>query len=498
MVHGEFSSNLPEAARKRVFIPGYSGVISRMQETVAGTFAQNSRDSHFLVYKGCKPTMEQATLPSPDTFYHQKPNPRVKTNAANRSNFQFGDERDWHFETFNEAFYKIPTKIPPRHSSIVPGGRDCTKEELGKAYQTALSKIGTGGVKRLELSIRSKIDQRTSGGPMALRKAFKYFDADASGDIDPDEFYAAMHAFGLEFTEDQVMALFGYYDVDCDGALSYYEFIDKVLGDGFQGGDPNKEREYAVLMTMPEPLNKEAERMRTTMPKELLIKEEVKKVFDRYDVNKSGAIDLREISQMVRSLGLSMDRETINNAILDLDLNRNGTIEFDEFWQWWQHSSDRSHMQSGSPTRPMSRTESGSVPPLANQYKAPTHDPLAKKTASGLKALHQRMQGQMESKRPRTSNGQWVAGVNNRPSSSHAKSSNLGRPLTRNSMRSTISTHFQHPPILERPPKVHGLHRLPRPHTAPVETTADLYTKSYIPIVGEPSGPTGTHTGFRL
>ena len=39
---------------------------------------------------------------------------------------------------------------------------------------------------------------------MALRKAFKFFDTDASGDIDPDEFYAAMHAFGLEFTEDQV------------------------------------------------------------------------------------------------------------------------------------------------------------------------------------------------------------------------------------------------------------------------------------------------------
>ena len=41
---------------------------------------------------------------------------------------------------------------------------------------------------------------------MALRKAFKFFDTDASGDIDPDEFFAAMHAFGLEFTEDQVCA----------------------------------------------------------------------------------------------------------------------------------------------------------------------------------------------------------------------------------------------------------------------------------------------------
>jgi hypothetical protein len=73
-----------------------------------------------------------------------------------------------------------------------------------QAYIQALNKTGIAGVRRLELAIRQKIEQRTAGGGMVLRKAFKYFDADASGDIDPDEFYSAMHAFGLEFTEDQV------------------------------------------------------------------------------------------------------------------------------------------------------------------------------------------------------------------------------------------------------------------------------------------------------
>ena len=137
-----------DAARKRVFVPGYSGVISRMQETMAGTFAHVSRDSHHLVYKGCVPAMEAASMPSPDCFYqrsatsrlphsllliyfgNRKPNPRIKTNAANRSNFQLGDERDWGFETLNEHAFKVPTKIPPRHTSIIPGGRDCSKEQL--------------------------------------------------------------------------------------------------------------------------------------------------------------------------------------------------------------------------------------------------------------------------------------------------------------------------------------------------------------------------------
>jgi Ca2+-binding EF-hand superfamily protein len=342
---------------------------------------------------------------------------------------------------------------------------------------------------------------------MALRKAFKYFDTDGSGDIDPDEFYAAMHAFGLEFTEDQVMAMFGYYDIDRDCGLSYYEFLDKVLGDGF-GGDP----EYAVLMAMPEPLTAEADRMRTTMPKELLVESECKKVFDRYDVNNSGEIDLRGLSSLVRSLGLSLDREAINHAMLDLDLNRNGTISWEEFWLWWQTASDRTQSAAagGSPpqrpathqgTRTPSRPDSRQSTRNKEDSEAPprTPNPLAK--GSGLKALHEKVNGlgSGSSQRPKSRNGQWLTG--DRPMSSYGTSESqngkleLARPLTRSSMHSTLSRDFQ-PPMSMRPPRVHGLRRLPRPHTAP--TPNDQMYKSYIPVVGAPSGPTGTHTGFRL
>ena len=86
-----------------------------------------------------------------------------------------------------------------------------------------------------------------------------------------------------------------------------------MLGDGFQGAE-QKEPEYAVLMNMPEPISTEPARMRTTMPDGLVDYKGCKDVFDRYDVNKSGEIDLRELQQLVRSLGLSMDREAINNG----------------------------------------------------------------------------------------------------------------------------------------------------------------------------------------
>merc|ERR1719506_577429 len=102
-------------------------------------------------------------------------------------------------------------------------------EDRAKIYARNYNFVGAEGTAELEKSIRTKIEQRTSGGPFALRKAFKYFDRDGSGDIDPDEFKNAMLHFGLTFTDRQVMAIFGTYDDDDSGSLDYYEFIDKVI-----------------------------------------------------------------------------------------------------------------------------------------------------------------------------------------------------------------------------------------------------------------------------
>merc|ERR1711907_106807 len=209
--------------------------------------------------------------------------------------------REWNFDTIHQTHYRVPTKIPPRHESIMPGGvpaNQLSKDELDRAYVHALNKTGVAGVRRLELAIRQKIDQRTSGGPMVLRKAFKYFDADASGDIDPDEFYAAMHAFGLEFTEDQVLALFGYYDVDRDGALSYYEFIDKVLDSGF--GLEGEKSEPVMVQVGPQENDSKTVEMRTAIRQEDIDEEACREVFTRFDINKSGEIDVRELQQLTR------------------------------------------------------------------------------------------------------------------------------------------------------------------------------------------------------
>jgi len=440
--------------------------------------------------------MDAATLPSPDTFYHRTPNPRIKTNAANRSNFSFGDERDWGFETLNEMQFKVPTKIPPRHASILPCGANTTKDELDVAYVNALVKIGVAGVKRLELAIRTKIDQRTTGGPMALRKAFKFFDTDASGDIDPDEFYAAMHAFGLEFTEDQVLALFGFYDVDRDGALSYYEFIDKVLESGF-GLDSNTNKPEPIMVQLgPTHQDGKIVEMKTSINQNDISQQVCREVFDKFDVNKSGEIDVRELQQLTRSMGLSMDRESINNAMFELDRNRNGSISFEEFWTWWKDAAVSAGRASAAPRTGGSPNRSQPKRPQSEQSARSMSRPNSRGNNALLNDIKESLMSEMDKARPKSrGSGSWMSMAGKRPSSSLSRGQN-SRPSTRNTQRSVAGQDYCPPPLLNRPPKLHGLYNLrqnlpPRPHTAPDG-------QAFVRFPGAPAVPTGVTSGYVL
>merc|ERR1711988_1062676 len=57
-----------------------------------------------------------------------------------------------------------------------------------------------------------------------LRSTFHFFDRDSSGLIDLPEFSKAMEAFGLQFTEEQLIAVFAVHDDDLQGGLSYEKF----------------------------------------------------------------------------------------------------------------------------------------------------------------------------------------------------------------------------------------------------------------------------------
>jgi len=69
-------------------------------------------------------------------------------------------------------------------------------------------------------------------------------------------------------------------------------------------------------------------------------RDEVRKVFVHYDRDGSGAIDMSEFRALVASLGLLIPAEEVENTFKSIDLDDNGTVEFEEFFQWFHATKE--------------------------------------------------------------------------------------------------------------------------------------------------------------
>ena len=65
-----------------------------------------------------------------------------------------------------------------------------------------------------------------------------------------------------------------------------------------------------------------------------------RKIFDKYDKDKSGSISADEFKHLVSDLGYHLSDNDLQEAIKKLDKNNDKKIHFDEFSAWWQ-SEDR-------------------------------------------------------------------------------------------------------------------------------------------------------------
>lgn len=331
-----------------------------MQETMFGTYANCTAQAHKAAKNGAGPSRLKPLHPSANEYYMKDPDARFKTNKGNKSHLMLGDERDWRMTSNNMEMIRPASEPLPRHEPLVDGFDDMSFDEREQVYRTALNRAGMQGVKQLEKSIRDKIAQRTSGGPFALRKAFKYFDRDGSGSIDPDEFYAAMDFFGLQFTADQVLGLFGTYDDDRSGSLEYYEFVEKLLDEGM-GRAQNEMKHYLSALATPS-----ANVGMSLHQARRASMSSVQKMFGKFDANNSGQIDVRELRFFLEKLGMLASTDVVTKVMEQLDVDNNEEISWEEFWAWWQKnhscSPSPSPERDASPGRPSAQNTTANLP----------------------------------------------------------------------------------------------------------------------------------------
>jgi len=131
-----------------------------------------------------------------------------------------------------------------------------------------------------------------------LREAFNLFDTNGDGSIDPKELKAAMQSLGFEGKNHTVHQMISDIDKNGTGDIDFEEFLDLMT---VKLGDSDRP-------------------------------EDVQKVFDLFDDDKTGFISIQNLKRVAKDLGENMSDAELLEMIERADSDRDGQISFDDFY----------------------------------------------------------------------------------------------------------------------------------------------------------------------
>ncbi|MCO4772906.1 MAG: EF-hand domain-containing protein [Deltaproteobacteria bacterium] len=62
---------------------------------------------------------------------------------------------------------------------------------------------------------------------------------------------------------------------------------------------------------------------------------ELREIFGHFDLDGNGSMEARELAKLLTTLGGDEAADHLDAALIALDANGNGVIEFTEFVDWW-------------------------------------------------------------------------------------------------------------------------------------------------------------------
>ena len=139
-----------------------------------------------------------------------------------------------------------------------------------------------------------------------LQDKFLLFDVDGDKVINRKELGAVMRSFGENPTEDDLNDLMKELDADGSEVLEFKEFLN---------------------------LMEKTDRLDVMMKRKLKDQqvEEIKQKFLQFDDDQDGAIDIRELRNVIESLGQTPTEEELQALLDELDSDKTNLLEFPEF-----------------------------------------------------------------------------------------------------------------------------------------------------------------------
>ena len=118
-----------------------------------------------------------------------------------------------------------------------------------------------------------------------------------------------------------------------DEAVQLAEVREKFYLDTPEG-QYEKQQEYSRLYKMEEKKRKEFKRMEEAGLKEEVERAKVLEVFQSFDRDGSGGIDVDELRLLLDELCVPMSPNELDFLMQSLDQDDSGTVDFDEFYEW--------------------------------------------------------------------------------------------------------------------------------------------------------------------
>ena len=178
-------------------------------------------------------------------------------------------------------------------------------------------------------------------GLVALRKLFKFLDADNSGFVSHEEFGKGIMRMNIHPRREDLRRIVAHYDTDGDGYIEFDEFVSNVLPEhDHPGYEPNNWQSIAHADPKPPNIMPFSHMLYATQMEKLIaakVREKsdrsgsARNIFRELDWDHSGTVSPDEFRKWLMRLNFFPDEETFDRLWNVYDPQRKGYIAYQDF-----------------------------------------------------------------------------------------------------------------------------------------------------------------------
>jgi len=175
--------------------------------------------------------------------------------------------------------------------------------------------------------------EKLAAKKMRATDLFRKIDASGDGSLDADELRNGLAEMGFNCSDNEFAVIMARVDKDGGGDVSLKEF-DRAIK-AAEKLPPKKKEEAAAPKKKQGITAEDREEFRQIFCLfKQLCRKEVNELNGREELvpmDNSGTISVDELEQLLEGVGMKLNPEDIHNMIADLDKDKNGDIDFEEF-----------------------------------------------------------------------------------------------------------------------------------------------------------------------